>query len=231
MSTDLIKEANEILDLEQNIPERHSYFQLKYFNIGKEYTIQGRLWQCIREIRVRVRNLNALDLEIEETYDKIELLEIKLERFKIGKQKLEKDACEEIHQLDQKEFNIRTRQIERKIEAINKSLPELTNRKQNQIDELNFFIQEFNTLNTIEPVRPLDDIESQKQYWNEKIGLHVTLSSLLQKPLDIDLVQTAMSLPDDSVIKKEIAKMLENNQKLLVQARNKSLENFDKPKE
>jgi prephenate dehydrogenase len=32
---------------------RHSYFQLKYFIVGKEPTPQAKIWQCLREMKAR----------------------------------------------------------------------------------------------------------------------------------------------------------------------------------
>jgi len=39
--------------LEKSPSERHSYFKLRYFLIGKETTHQGKMWQYIRELKYR----------------------------------------------------------------------------------------------------------------------------------------------------------------------------------
>lgn len=198
-----IEKAQKILN-SVSIPERHSYFQLKYFNIGKEYTIQGKLWQCFREIKVRKNNLEALNLEQEETQDKIQLLYIDLAKIDLAL-----NACQE-GTLDNQELTIRKRQANRRLTALNKAIEDLGNRIKWQTEEMNFFIQEFEGLNKIEPMRPLDDFESQRQYWNEKIESQIALNSLIKHPLNIDLVQTCLALPDDTIVKNKMLEALKN---------------------
>ena len=60
MNQELIAQLDEVL---KNEPvNRHSYVQLKYFLIGKEPTIQAKMWQCIKELKTRRDSLNALEL-------------------------------------------------------------------------------------------------------------------------------------------------------------------------
>ena len=71
----LVKEsATKILANE--VVERHSLFQLQCFVLAKEPTIQGKLQQCLREIKARNQSLEALDLEIEEQKDKLEIIDL-----------------------------------------------------------------------------------------------------------------------------------------------------------
>ena len=78
MERNLREEIKELLKNE--VAQRHSYFQLKYFLIGKEPTYQSKMWQCLRELKTRYDSLEAIDLEREEVKDKIELLDISVLR-------------------------------------------------------------------------------------------------------------------------------------------------------
>ena len=77
MSNELIRRIDEILD-EVSVPERHTFFQLKHFIIGKEPTIQAQQWQVIRELRARRESLEALQEQIEDLADNIQLSHIKV---------------------------------------------------------------------------------------------------------------------------------------------------------
>ena len=54
--------------LKNEVVQRHSYFQLKYFLIGKEPTNQAKMWQCLRELKTRRQSLKAISLEIESNF-------------------------------------------------------------------------------------------------------------------------------------------------------------------
>ena len=69
--SDIMEEMRDLLS-QQEISQRHSYFQLKYFLIGKEPTYQSKMWQCLRELRNRVESLDNMSLEIDELKDKID---------------------------------------------------------------------------------------------------------------------------------------------------------------
>ena len=47
--------ANQKIEniIKNEIVDRHSYFQLKNFLVGKEPTLQSNLWRCVREIKIR----------------------------------------------------------------------------------------------------------------------------------------------------------------------------------
>ena len=90
--------------VEQAPENRHSYFQLKYFVIGKEPTLQAQMWQCLRELQARKETLDGITLEIDDTKDQIELLD--LEREKEYLYISESAFSEEKHIIKQKEMNI-----------------------------------------------------------------------------------------------------------------------------
>ena len=81
MSRELIKKADEIIS-KTRMPDRHSFFQLEKFLIGKECTCQAQLWQITREISTRREAIESLDTQIDETQDSLELIDISIERLK-----------------------------------------------------------------------------------------------------------------------------------------------------
>ena len=84
--SDIMEEMRDLLS-QQEISQRHSYFQLKYFLIGKEPTYQSKMWQCLRELRNRVESLDNMSLEIDELKDKIEILDISKNRISYSMEK------------------------------------------------------------------------------------------------------------------------------------------------
>ena len=75
----ILTQMNEILNYE--MAERHSYFQMKYFIVNKEPTTQSKMWQCLREIKSRYESLQALDLEVDESKDNLELIDININKM------------------------------------------------------------------------------------------------------------------------------------------------------
>jgi hypothetical protein len=196
MERNLREEIKELLKNE--VAQRHSYFQLKYFLIGKEPTYQSKMWQCLRELKTRHDSLEAIDLEREEVKDKIELLDISVLRS-------ERQAGDE---LDAREAGIRARQLQRQKRALEKNLVDLDERERWLREESLFFVETFKNIEKIEPLRPFDDLEAQRQYWNERLTTKANLKMLTQNTVDSELVETIISLPDDLPIKKHTLRNL-----------------------
>jgi hypothetical protein len=202
MSTQLEK-TNDLLARLQEVcklaPERrHSYFQLKYFVIGKETTTQGRMWQCLREIQTRKDSIENLFIAIEETKDQIKLLEIKLSKF--DKKQFDNEVIKEI----------KGRQLARKKTTLEKTLIKLEEDLEFCLQEARFFMQMLDVLMKEEDLKDFDDYDSQKEYWNEKISQQINLKMLLQQPLDTELVRTALSLNEDAPIRLQTEKTLQH---------------------
>lgn len=196
MERNLREEIKELLKNE--VAQRHSYFQLKYFLIGKEPTYQSKMWQCLRELKTRHDSLEAIELEREEVKDKIELLDISVLRS-------ERQAGDE---LDAREAAIRARQLQRQKRALEKNLVDLDERERWLREECLFFVETFKNIEKIEPLRPFDDLEAQCQYWNERLTTKANLKMLTQNTVDSELVETIISLPDDLPIKKHTLRNL-----------------------
>ena len=193
----LLSEMNEVLKHE--IAQRHSYFQLKYFVIGKEPTLQSKMWQCLRELKSRRESLEAIELELENSKDKLELLDIEIEKIN-----LVSPTCKNAQtRLQAKENAIKIRQIERQKKATNVSLMEMLERKKWIEDESRFFLETFKNFEKIEPLKNFDDIDCQKEYWGEKLTQKLNLKMLTHNQLDVEMVETIIALPDDMPIKKQ----------------------------
>lgn len=197
--------------LKNNVVERHSYFQMKYFIVHKEPTTQAKLWQCLREIKTRYEALEAAELEIEEGKDNLELINIKIE--KLGKKRWNDniDTLEE----DKQEAKIELRKLERKKIAGAKNIKKLQEKKKSLEEESRFFVETFKVLLQEEPLKPFDDFDSQCEYWGERLQNKMNLKMLTQGALDVDLIETILALPDRIPIKEQTIKSLElRNQKM-----------------
>lgn len=199
----LMKDAIDIL--EKGIPQRHSFFQLRYFVIGKEPTNQSKMWQCLREIKARKETLEAIILESEEQKDTLESL-------KIEKRVLEmtdiKEERKELKDLLEKEKNIKINKKNRKIKALISDLAELLHKKKYIEEELDFFIEMFKSIENLEPLLPFDDVSAQKQYWTERLTQKLNLKVLSGVNIDNELMETIVALPDDMEIKKQVMNTL-----------------------
>lgn len=195
--------------LENQVTERHSYFQLKYFLIGKEPTIQSKMWQAIRELKSRKESLDSIDLEIEEIKDKIELIDISKQKLALEENSnLELINCKEKKDLFLRELIIKSRQLDRQKVSLQKKLIALDERAKNIIEECVFFVEVFKNFEKVEPLKHFDDLESQKNYWNEKLTQKFNLKALTSSHLDTEMIETILSLPDDLDVKKNVVSRL-----------------------
>ena len=189
----------------EKVPEaRASYFQLKYFTIGQQVTIQAQMWQCLKELQLRKKTTDSAKMQIEEFNDDLDLLNIKREELELNIEG--KDIIQE--NLEKKKRIIFGRKLERQRKSIFNSIKELEDKIKYTEQESRYFLTCFEELNKIEPLKDFDDFETQKEYWNEKISEKIQLKLLLQQPIDLDLIETALALPDDTEVKIQINKIL-----------------------
>lgn len=202
INANLLAEMDEVLKYE--VAQRHSYFQLKYFLIGKEPTIQAKMWQCLREMKARRDSLTSIDLEIEDSKDRLELLDISIEKLRVDQQHAsENQDGAKYGDLFQREIDLKIRQIERQKKAAEANLLQLADRKKWLEEESRFFLETFKNLYRTEPLKHFDDIEAQKQYWGERLAQKLNLKMLTHNQLDTELIETIVALPDDVPIKKQ----------------------------
>ncbi len=205
MSIDVLEKMAAIL--QNKVTSRHSYFQLKYFVIGKEPTHQSRLWQCLRELKSRHDSIKAIVLEIDDTNDKLELLHIEEERLKLKEYTYQS--------LDDRERDIKLRRLIRQQTAILENITQLQEKLKNNEEEARFFIQTFEDLEKIDKIKPFDDLESQKEYWNAKLTQDINMRILLQNPVEAELMKTVLALNNDAPIKQQTLHILDNGRKKL----------------
>ncbi len=209
MSRDLKAETTELLKHE--VVQRHSFFQLKYFLIGKEPTVQSKMWQCLRELKQRRESLDAIELERDEVKDKISLIDISMLKLTAAY------GNENQPELDRRELEIRIRQTERQKKALIRNLEDLDDKERWLNDECLFFVETFKNLEKVEPLRPFDDIEAQSQYWNEKLTQKANIKMLTQNTIDSELIETIVALPNDLPIKKHTLQNLNIKQEQMLQ--------------
>lgn len=119
--------------LKNNVVERHSYFQMKYFIINKEPTTQAKLWQCLREIKSRFEALQALSMELEDGKDNIELVNIKIDKLA---KKIE--TYEENEEVTKRELEIQLKKTIRRRVAAFKNIVQLEEKKKSLEEEGRF---------------------------------------------------------------------------------------------
>lgn len=194
------------------IANRHSYFQLQYFLIGKEPTNQSKMWQCLRELQSRKDNLENIDIQIQEYKDDIQLEELKILELE------ENEKKEDLSDINKKRVLIGKNKIKRKIISIEKSLKDLFKKKNDIEEECDFFIKMFKNLREKEPLKNFDDLESQKEYWGTKLLEKINLKLILNSNIDPELIETILALPDDIPIKNfvinKLNSMAENIKKI-----------------
>lgn len=215
-SEDFLPQVDEALQHE--VAQRHSYFQLKYFVVGKEPTTQAKMWQCLREMKSRRESLTAIELEIEEAKDRVELLDI-------GVIRLESETPGD--NLAVRESGIKLRQLKRKKIAAENSVLQLGEKRKWLLEELRFFLETFKNLQKVEPLKNYDDVDAQKQFWGEKLSQKLNLKMLVNNQLDTELVETIVALPDDIPIKKQAMQTLQVRHAHMLQALTSTAKNLE----
>lgn len=209
MTQDFSSELERITKNESK--ERHSYFQLQYFLIGKEPTVQAKMWRCIRELKTRKESMEALNLEIEDANDDLELLDIEDTSFGIT--------------ADENVLKISERKKTRRKIGLQHRLTSLQNRLKSLEEESAFIVKAFQSLEKVEKLKPYDDLQSQKEYWNEKLSQDFNLRTLFGMPLDLELIKTILALNSDAPIKIDALNIMDSiQQKIENSGRQKELE-------
>jgi hypothetical protein len=170
--------------------------------------------------------LEAIELELAESKDRLELIDIQMEKEQMAVTM--KASGDPMWPILKKECAVKCRQLARQRESLEKSIWQLERKRKFTEQEARFFVQAFVSLEKIEPLKDFDDLEAQKEYWNEKFSQTVNFKMLLQQPLDTDLVQTVLSLPSDCKIKKQMTDTLEHVQKQMVQMKDVYLKKLSK---
>lgn len=232
MSTEieqLIVAATEIIK-KANLPDRHSFFQIEKFIIGKEPTAQAQLWQIVREIQIRVETFDSLQKQLEDAEDTLELFDVQIERLGID---IRETARVEgpYTAVNIKEFEINIRKLERDKKMLVASASKVRHKFKSLMEEMSFLVAGFDKIVAAHgEVKPLDDIEAQKEMWNEKLLEEFNLRVILQRPIDPDFVKTVLCLGDDAPVKQHVVKLIDSVQKKMIQNADSRIETKPKVK-
>lgn len=220
----LNEEAKKILD-HADLKDRHSFFQLSHFIIGKEPTIQSKLWQCVREINPRLETLKSLDLEIENYEENYKIIEIRIDILKNKIDNLVLNPNNNIDVLKAEILKIKKAKLERSISTKDINKEKLVKKKEMIEEELDFFVKTFKELEKVEKIKKWDDFNVQNDIWTAKLGTELNLRVLLNLPTDLELCKTVLSLPEGNQIKKQLVGSLKNIQTKIGQLNNENTSN------
>jgi hypothetical protein len=220
MSIELLEKTNDLLE-KAKIPDRHTYFQIEKFIIGKEPTAQSQLWAILKELQARKETVDQFHKDLKDAEDNLELFDIKIERLnRLIKNESSSSNVEE-SELNIKEYEINIRKLLREKESLIKSAQKLNKKLKGVLEEMNCLLIGYEKITSkYEELKDLDDEQSQKEIWNEKLLEEFNLRLILQRPLDPDFVRTVLSLHDEATAKKQVVTLIENIQKKMIAERN-----------
>lgn len=209
-NTEFLNKMNELVE---KAPEnRHSYYQLKYFVIGKQPTTQSQLWQCLTELQSRKETMDNIQLQVEDLKDELQMLDLQGLKDDATEKNI-RHASKELEEIFQKEKDIKIKRLKRKKESINRNIIKLEKQLDFVTQEARFFVQAFEALERVEPLKDFDDYEAQKELWEAKVSEEINLRLLFHQPLSPDTLKTALSLHEESKVKQEVSKMIGNLEK------------------
>jgi citrate synthase len=209
MSSKVYDQASDLIS-KNKIPNRHTFYQLKHFVLGKEVTTQAKLQKCLRELDARRSALRSMIIGIEESKDDLRMLELKTMELEKKKTK------NELH----REYKlIQARKLLRKRDALAENIREMEKKLNETEEEMSFFLAAFQQLEQVEPLKRHDDPESNAEFWNENFAQELQLRMLLQKPLDLELVKCILAMHKDSPIRKEMIGILDQIQSQAIEAK------------
>lgn len=218
MSTELMEKVEAILN-KAEIPDRHSFFQIEKFIIGKEPTAQSQLWAISREIQARKESIECMEKDLQDAEDNLELFDVRIERLnRMIRQEAEKN--EPFTDLNIQEHEINIRKLQREKEGLIKSARKVNNRLKCVVEELGFLVLGFEQIVAkVGDMKPMDDEQAQKEMWNEKLLEDFNLRVILQRPLDPEFIKTVMCLHDEASVKKHVVSLIENIQQKMIAER------------
>lgn len=218
MSTELIEKVESILN-KVDLPDRHTFFQLEKFVIGKEPTVQAQLWQIVREMQARIETVDSYRKQLEDAEDTLELFDLKIERQNRTIRE-ESKVANVYSDLNLQEYEINIRKLQREKESLVLSARKVNKKLKCILEELAFLTMAYdNIVKNHGEIKPIDNEEAQREMWNEKLLEEFNLRVILQRPLEPEFVRTVLCLGDDSPVKQHVVKLVENIQKkMLTQA-------------
>ena len=203
MSSDIVEQSAAVL-ASSKVSGRHTLYQLKHFVLGKELTTQAKMWKCLRELEARLASAKAMRVSVEDAEDDCRLLEIRMDVLekKTTKGRLHREYRE-----------IQVRKLGRKRKALVDSICDIKKRLLETEEEMEFFLKAYRQIESIEPLRPHDDPESNAHYWDQNFAQELQLRLMFQRPLDLELVKSILALDSGSSTRKELLGIIEQIQR------------------
>lgn len=194
-----------------DVVERHTFYQLKFFVLGAEPTIQAKLQCCLRELKARRLQLESLSREIEDLRDQNTLLQFEVERI-ANENPTDSEGMDLADKVSVERFDqdreIEVRGVKRRINANARQIFELQKKFKYTSEECQFFITAFGQLENEEKLKSWDDIEVQKEYWDAKLGAEFRTRLIVGQPLDCELIRAINELHDDSPTKQMVLQLM-----------------------
>ena len=212
----IFDEACKILN-ETDLKDRHSYYQLGHFILGKEPTIQAKLWQCVREISPRFETLSALESEIQHFDENYQIIELKIQIINNKINSLKRNISDENNSIKAKILEIKKQRLERTLTKKDSTKEKIIKKKKMVEEELAFFVKNFYELQKVEKIKNWDDFNLQNDLWTAKLGSELNLRLLLNLPTDLELCKTVLALPDNNQIKNQLVNSLKGIQNKMAQ--------------
>ena len=218
MSTELISKIDQILD-QANLPERHTFFQIEKFIIGKEPTAQSQLWAIVRELQARKETIEQLQKDMKDAEDNLELFDIKIERLNRAIKEESKEGSPN-SDLNIREHEINISKLLRDKESLITAAQKANKKLKCILEEMNYLVGGYDKIiSTHGGLRDLDDEQAQKEMWNEKLLEDFNLRLILQRPFEPEFIKTVLCLNDDAPVKKQVIALIENIQKKMIAER------------
>ena len=170
---------------------RHSFFQLQYFVIGKEPTVQARIQTCKGELISRKDEIESFMTMLEEAYDQYRVYEFNIEQIKGERHP---DQIEEMDQLN-------IRKLRRQMKVLDYQIEDFKAKMRAKEDEANFLIGLYEKLCEIEEPKDWDSLEVQSEYWNAKLTREIETQLLLGNKPDAETLKSVFVLPSGMPIK------------------------------
>jgi len=185
--------------------QRHSFFQLQYFVIGKEPTVQSKMQACKNELIVRKDEIESFLTMIEESYDNYRIEELRIEEIK---QNRHPDQLNEVEQI-----NIRN--ARRKMKVIDYQIEDFKQKLRGKEEEANFLIGLFEKLCEIEEPKDWDSLEVQGEYWNARLTQEIETRLLLGNPPEPEVLKSIYAMPEGLPVKDTIRQLIKHRQEAL----------------
>jgi hypothetical protein len=225
----VLSKVDEILK-KANIPDRHTFFQIEKFIIGKEPTAQAQLWTIARELQARKETIDNFDKELKDVEDNLELMDLKIERIDRSIKK-EASVDGEYSDLNIKEYEINIRKLQREKNCLIQSACKVKKKYDGILEEISYLVSGYDKITSqYEEMKNIDDEQAQKEMWNEKLLEEFNLRIIFNRPFDSDFIKTVMCLNDDAPVKKHAISLMQNIQKKMIAVNTRPPEVEIKPK-